>query len=281
MYVYQTKFNLTGSVTDKDAAIKYLQLYDMSAYLKNDIDGLSEANRESMDLYSSDIISIVWDLKGDDHGDITLKTRNELSSQALDYISQWVQGQNSDGIGEGFEQQSFAEIYDEDEDGYPDPDSYYMVSFDWHTNPYVFKLINKTNESVQNKQELVDFKRLDGLAGKRTPYAVRRRTSHSGRAYGVTESDSDIELKRELINRAKCSFKSVKWDSLYDSESQLIDDMMKTNSAPNLPPYKLVRGYDYINSFKRVIDSGNTLSPAQMRQLKRLACDIFINVHGL
>ena len=55
--------------------------------------------------------------------------------------------QNSDGLGEGFEQQSFAsyEIEDDyncgyDEDEYIEPE-YVMASFDWETNDYEFTLV--------------------------------------------------------------------------------------------------------------------------------------------
>ena len=94
-------------------------------------------------------------------------------------------------------------------------------------------------------------------------------------------SESDLDLKRSIIRQAKRSGKSVKWDSLYDSEEDLIDDMMKTMSDPNLPRYKLIGGYEYINSFKKAINSGKQLSDAQMRQLKRLAVEVFKNVHGI
>ena len=151
-YVYKTKFNLTNPVNDFDAAQEYLSDDDMSEYLKDDISGYDKAKCEALGLHASDIISIDWVLTSDQDGEIILTTNKELSPQELAHISSWVSGQNSDGLGEGFEQQAFAEIYDEDEYGDPDPDSYDMASFDWQTNDYLFKLV-KTNES---KEPLID-----------------------------------------------------------------------------------------------------------------------------
>lgn len=47
---------------------------------------------------------------------------------------------------------------------------------------------------------------------------------------------------------------SKKWNELYSTEQELIDDMMKTFSNPDRCNYnKLVRGYGYIESFKNIM----------------------------
>jgi hypothetical protein len=57
-------------------------------------------------------------------------THRPLTDEESKQISEWISGQNSDGLGEGFEQQSFAEIEGDDEN-----DDWAMASFDWQTNP--------------------------------------------------------------------------------------------------------------------------------------------------
>lgn len=149
-YTYETKFNLTNPVNDFDAASDYLSEDDMTEYLKDDIE--YESGRGNCDIDPETIEHIEWILKDDQSGKVVLDTTSELTDPQLKYISQWVSGQCSDGIGEGFEQQSFAEIYDVDEWGDPIDDTYDMASFDWETNNYPFKLV-KTQESKIYEEE--------------------------------------------------------------------------------------------------------------------------------
>ena len=138
-YFYQTDFSLVRPVNDFDKAYDYLKDDDMAHYLKSSID-YEKDKCEDFGLYSDDILSVEWELEDADSGVINVVTRNELSPQASEYISDWIHGQCSDGLGEGFEQQPFAEFYDEDEWGDPDPDTYEMASFDWETNKYPLHL---------------------------------------------------------------------------------------------------------------------------------------------
>ena len=161
MYTYETKFRLTNPVNDFDAAQEYLSEDDMAEYLRDDL----EYRKAGLDL--DEIVSVDWilDRGTEQSGVIRLVTKSELSKNMLATISDWVRGQCSDGLGEGFEQQPFAEITDED-----DPDFYDMASFDWETNTYPFKLVSanegnkKTGacltEKVQNSVMEVRF-RLD------------------------------------------------------------------------------------------------------------------------
>lgn len=143
-FIYRTNFNLTNCVTDFEAAYEYLTEDNMTKYLKNSVN------------FADNIESIVWILTDYDCGYIELKTNCELTSAELDEVSDWVRGQNSDGLGEGFEQQWFAEIYEdvEHENEYYDDelDEYITettteeeyigcASFDWETNGYKFKLV--------------------------------------------------------------------------------------------------------------------------------------------
>ena len=138
-YIYRTSFCLKYEVNDLDAAREYLTEDNMTKYLVNDID------------FAEAIENIVWNLVTGDCGYIELTTNRELTENELDKVSDWVRGQNSDGLGEGFEQQWFAETWEDVE--YTDYDEetgeYYtetereycgMASFDWLTNKYKFKL---------------------------------------------------------------------------------------------------------------------------------------------
>lgn len=71
-----------------------------------------------------------------------------------------------------------------------------------------------------------------------------------------------------------------KWSDLYRNEEDLIQDMLKTKSDPNTVAYiHLVKGYEYIEGFKKYYEKNGCLTPKQMTQLKRLATEIYKNVH--
>lgn len=73
---------------------------------------------------------------------------------------------------------------------------------------------------------------------------------------------------------------SVKWTDLYSSEEELINDMLLTKSNVKEYPYcQIVKGYEFIESFKRYYAKNHELTEKQMVQLKRLAKEIFRNVH--
>ena len=131
-FKYVTEFNLTNPVNDFEAAKEYLQEDDMTPYL------VRYLIRKGHTSIAYRIISIEWNLKSEDFGIIELYTNQELSQQALDIISDWVTGQNSDGLGEGFEQQDFAwgDYFDEYDNLTGDGE---MSSFDWKTNNYRFR----------------------------------------------------------------------------------------------------------------------------------------------
>lgn len=143
MYIYRTYFNLVCPVIDVDAAKQFLLRENMTNYLKSD-------SRTSK--IAQDIINITWILKDEDSGYIELESNNEIQESDLDTISNWVSGQNSDGLGESFEQQDFACYcshdtpryweYDEEWEAMAPVDDrdWFMASFDWQTNDYKFEL---------------------------------------------------------------------------------------------------------------------------------------------
>jgi len=109
IFKYYTKFNLESPVNDFEAAQSYLTEDDMTQYLLDD-DRIPQSGRDK-------VKSVTWDLKDNDSGTIWVITTAELTEEESAAISDWISGQNSDGLGEGFEQQSFAENYYNPETG--------------------------------------------------------------------------------------------------------------------------------------------------------------------
>lgn len=128
---YSAKFNLTEPVSDTLAAYKYLISDDMTKYLLADGLGYNK------------VTNIRWELVSATHGYILVDTEGELTEEESASISEWISGQCSDGLGEGFEQQDFAH--------YPCDCTYWTedfwdenwatASFDWETNEYKLKKI--------------------------------------------------------------------------------------------------------------------------------------------
>lgn len=129
--IYIAKFNLTLPVNDFEAAEEYLNREDMTQFAPDDIKPKLE--------------KVEWHMRDDMSGDITVKANAELTDKESAELSEWIQGQCSDGLGEGFEQQSFAEwfvdiygdehnpseTYTDDVDG-----DWEYASFDWGSNEY-------------------------------------------------------------------------------------------------------------------------------------------------
>ena len=65
---------------------------------------------------SEKVESILWFIGSPEGGTITVETNVELTSDEQNELSSWIKGQCSDGIGEAFEQQEFAELTTEEGD---------------------------------------------------------------------------------------------------------------------------------------------------------------------
>lgn len=112
---YITDFSLSFPVNDIDAADEYLQDDVMLDYF--DEGPLKDK-----------LASIEWYMKSDYQGNVIVTSKEELTRDELDEVSRFISGQNSDGLGEGFSQQDFAEV-----DIYGEPQ---QSTFDWETNEY-------------------------------------------------------------------------------------------------------------------------------------------------
>ena len=69
--------------------------------------------------------------------------------------------------------------------------------------------------------------------------------------------------------------KKLKWDEIYESEDELINDLRRINLDVNI--VLLPRGYEYMSSFKKQLENEKELSSKQMTQLKRIAYGIYVN----
>lgn len=132
---YRAEGVLTSSIAEENlsAAQEYLQSDNMTQYLDEDLAPV--------------IAFIQWRLHADGHAwSVDAHAIRELTDVELKSLADWVSGQNSDGLGEGFEQQEFAELREDCgdcwncENGYSceDESGYGMISFDWKTNPCTF-----------------------------------------------------------------------------------------------------------------------------------------------
>lgn len=150
---YKTNFNLECPVLDIQEANDYLQEDDMTKYL---LDSLRDdkVNPEEIEK----VEYIYWVLTSNCSGSIILTANDTLLPATLDKISEWVSGQCSDGLGEGFEQQPFAyyensdgDYYDE-EDNWVEDNDYCMASFDWQTNDYKFTQVSRPSQKLQESK---------------------------------------------------------------------------------------------------------------------------------
>ena len=118
MVKYYIGFTLSSKINDDDDAKKYLEDADMTEILLDETD---------VSQFKDKIVSIAWRLVDSWIGYIVLTTNVELSDKELEIISDWVDTQNSDGLGEGFSGQDFA--FDEENDEYAGITTYYDCKF--------------------------------------------------------------------------------------------------------------------------------------------------------
>lgn len=114
---YAVYGRFTAKIRDRKAAKAYLRKQDMRAYLDDTL-------REK-------ITDISWTITSRSRYEVEIEANQVLTSEDKRELSDWIHGQHSDGMGEGFEQQDFG--YDLGGGGILD-DEDHSVSFDWETN---------------------------------------------------------------------------------------------------------------------------------------------------
>lgn len=71
--------------------------------------------------------------------------------------------------------------------------------------------------------------------------------------------------------------KSVKWTEVFETETDIVEALKQIPYDVNMMYVSFpctYRGYEYIHSFARIVQNGNELSEAQMKQAKRIATQI-------
>lgn len=125
LHYYVLPFTLTLEVEDLGVANEYLQCDDMTFYLKDSL-SYEKAHhpgyRDGVPTDPDNIVKIRWSMVDPIEGVVELKTVNALTDSEKEYIEDWIHGQCTDGLGEGFVQQDFFVLddfyYDEDEEDY-------------------------------------------------------------------------------------------------------------------------------------------------------------------
>lgn len=103
-YLYRTYFDLSDDIPDEywKRARRYLAEDNMAQYLSGDL--------------SKKIIVIQYDLITNNRGFINIISNTLLTQKELIELKDELDGQNSDGLGEGFSQQEFAELPGDEDD---------------------------------------------------------------------------------------------------------------------------------------------------------------------
>ena len=119
---------LTNPVNNLHAARIYLR--------SEDIGGMTQFAQGDDRCPADAIHDVSWDLLDEGSWKVTVITNRLLTDEESASVSDWISGQNSDGLGEGFEQQPFAE-----EETGEDYEDITMSSFDWMTNKCELTLV--------------------------------------------------------------------------------------------------------------------------------------------
>ena len=125
MFNYTTNFNLTEDLHAEVfyEAESYLQKDDMVEYLPENL--------------KAKIDYVEWILEDIDGGTVSTWANERLSEEEEDELRKWIAGQCSDGLGEGFAQQPFAE-YNNSQVSFSRADKYELVLPQLQIKPLVF-----------------------------------------------------------------------------------------------------------------------------------------------
>ena len=104
------------------------------------------------------------------------------------------------------------------------------------------------------------------------------------RAWRVETMKPINEITGKLNNQYSGS---IKWTDIYDSEEELVNDLLHITIRKIYP--NPTQGYEYLSSFQNRLKAGNSLTDKQMTMLKRLAyvvayekyCRVQENPYGL
>ena len=97
IYLYKTDFKLSAPIKEEDfeSAFNYLVEDEMANYVDDEV--------------RTSLVSMRYVLTQLDRGTVFIVAKRELTEKELAILKQEIEGQNSDGLGEGFCSQDFAE----------------------------------------------------------------------------------------------------------------------------------------------------------------------------
>lgn len=181
-YHYITKFGFKDGKALRDESLddasKYLSEDDMTQYIPEELKGV--------------VTFVLWVLDDIDEVHVDVYANRELTDEERKAMTSWIEGQNSDGLGEGFEQQSFAEAYF-------DPDT--------GDGPYTWQeVLNKVSENYDNMDSDEWFSEVSG--------------DDIGEAIDNYISENGLEDTEEMRDRVETTIKD-------DPESYLSEDIIE------------------------------------------------------
>lgn len=117
VYTYEIENKLNANVNDFDKANNYLLEANymtgiLKAHMLNNYDKKIQKTTKELEPH---IIDIKWSLKDEQTLNISLLVNKKLNNIELKELNENTIGQASDGLGEGFEQQDFADYLDKEE----------------------------------------------------------------------------------------------------------------------------------------------------------------------
>jgi hypothetical protein len=99
---------------------------------------------------------------------------------------------------------------------------------------------------------------------------VRLLWHHKGNRRGAQTAAQKIGNRYANLDR-------IPWSKVYSPEEEIVADLKAVHIPEDGDWFginPLYKGYEYIHSFAERVQSGRELSPAQMKQAKRLAVEI-------
>lgn len=85
------------------------------------------------------------------------------------------------------------------------------------------------------------------------------------------KTGESIKMK---ATRSIRGFQKVSWNELYDTEQEMINDMCRIDYTKYYI-HSMLRGYEYLGSFKKYYLKNGFLTSKQIVQLKRLASSLY------